>query len=316
MKSSRELKSKIKAVSNISQITKAMEMVSAVKMRKAQEAAFRARPFAQKALSLLLRLSKYLKEREIKHLFFQDRGEKRICLVVVVSDKGLCGSFNSAVFRKAVKWKEEKEVEGKEVDIVTVGKKAEDYFKKRGDNVRTSFFRFSDIVSLPEVEPLYSWIEEHFERGEYDKVVFCSTQFVSALSQKVEINQLLPLDEKELKKIVENIVPKTGRYSEWQKKEGESKESVESLSYFLEPSRKRILEFLVKRLVRSAVLHLIFESNAAEHSFRMMAMKNATENAQEIEETLILQLNKARQSMITQEISEISTAKESLIEEY
>jgi F-type H+-transporting ATPase subunit gamma len=309
MASTRQLKTKIGAVRNIKQITKAMQMVAATKMRKSQEVALRARPYARKALALLANLLRHATREEVSNIFWEVRDEKRVALVVVTSDKGLCGSFNSQVLRAALRWKEEKENTGRVVEVVAVGRKGRDFFKKRGTPVAAEFFKFSDIITLADISPLADWILQAYEQKQYDKIVVCSNHFVSALVQKVEIHPLLPLAVEELERIVAGIVPKTGKYSELvQQERGAARE----VSYLLEPSREAILQTLVRDLIRVAIVHLIFESNASEHSARMLAMKNATENAENMQEELQLLLNKARQGAITQELSEIVSAKEAL----
>ena len=150
-----------------------------------------------------------------------------------------------------------------------------------------------------------------FEEGRYDRVVIVSTQFFSALVQKPSTRQLLPFNMEELKEAIKNIVPKTGKYADW-KSEADSKEESR---YLLEPSSEAILQSLVRNLLQVQVLHYIFESNASEHSARMVAMKNATENATSLVNELQLALNKARQAAITQELTEISTAREALSNE-
>jgi F-type H+-transporting ATPase subunit gamma len=139
----------------------------------------------------------------------------------------------------------------------------------------------------------------------------CSNQFVSALAQKVGVRQILPLEIKELQETIEGIIPKTGRYSELAQRQ----ENIQELSFILEPSREAIVQALVRNLIQVALAHLVFESNASEHSARMLAMKNATDNAQTLQEELQLLLNKARQGAITQELNEIATAKEALSNE-
>jgi len=316
MVSSRELKNKINTVGNIRQITKAMQMVAATKMRKAQESALSARPYAKKSLSLLNNLLQYSKAEGVSEKYWKIGTTGTVALVVVTSDKGLAGSFNSAVLRMAAKWKEEQEsAQGgaRKVEIVAVGKKGRDFFKARGGKIAAEFFQFSDIVKLSDVAPLMDWVGEAWEQEKYEKIIFCSTQFVSALVQKPEISQLLPLQREELEKTIESIVPKTGKYAEIAEQEKSNENN--NIQYVLEPSAKDILEQLVRDLVRVTIVHLIFESNASEHSARMMAMKNATENAEDLIEELNLKLNKSRQAAITQELTEIATAKEALTAE-
>ena len=330
---SRQLKTKIRAVGNIQQITKAMELVSATKMRKSQEVALRARPYAKKAFSLLTHILEHTSTEGLVGRLWQAKAgtvpasgvvsteeRERIALVVVTSDKGLCGNFNSAVLKAAMKWKEEQESPpaggGKSVEVVAVGRKGRDFFRSRGVEATKEFFQFSDIITLADIAPLADWILEVYEKEEFDRVVFCSTRFISVLSQKPNVQQILPLEREELEKIVEGIVPKSGRYSDWLVGHSLGEERVAGdIPYVLEPSAQIILEELVRELVRVAIVHLVFESNASEHSARMMAMKNATDNAEELIENLNLALNKSRQAAITQELSEISTAKEALTSE-
>ena len=307
MASQRALKDKMQTVKNISQITKAMEMVSATKMRKSQEVALRARPYAQKALSLLSRISTVSEKEDLIGTFSEERSEGKTAFVVVTSDKGLCGSYNSAVLRKASEWKKKEEAEGNEVDIIAVGKKTRDYFTHRHAGLAQEFIQFSDIATMEDAKPLADWIITSYSKEDYGKVVFCSTFFESALVQKVEVHQVLPLDEQFIASVISGIVPKTGKYADV-----DNLDATEDLQYALEPSAEEIVEDLIRDLVQVEITHLIFEANASEHSARMMAMKNATENAQNLEEELNLELNKARQSDITQELSEISTAKEAL----
>jgi F-type H+-transporting ATPase subunit gamma len=315
MASSRQLKTKIRSVGNIKKITRAMQMVAATKMRKSQEAALSARPYAKKSLALLSHLLQYSTAEGIKSKYWRNgadsppTGGGKVALVVVTSDKGLAGSFNSGVLRAAAKWKAEQEdPPAGGVDIVAVGKKGRDFFKARGEEIAAEFFQLSDTLTLANITPLMEWIIGAYDKGEYDKVVFCSTQFVSALVQKPEINQILPLEREELKKIVGGIVPKTGLYSEL----AEENNNNGAMQYLLEPSAKDIMEKVVRSLVQVAIMHLLYESNASEHSARMMAMKNATENAEGMMEALNLELNKSRQASITQELTEIATAKEAL----
>lgn len=266
-----------------------MELVAATKMRKAQDRALKARPYAKHALSLLSRIVALASLREQEGTLWQERTEGKVCLVVVTSDKGLSGSFNSAVLRLSLEKAQEYQKNGEAVEVAAVGKKAHDFFLNRSIPVTTSFLRFSDIVGLEDARPLADWVLNAYASKTYKEVVFCSTQFVSALINHAQFRQLLPLDPKEL-----------------------SQEPVNHVDYVLEPSSKEIFERVSEELVRVAILHFLFESNASEHSSRMVAMKNATENAADLLESLTLELNKARQSAITQELSEVTGAANAL----
>lgn len=282
-----------------------MQMVAATKMRKSQQVALAARPYAKLALGLLSRI---LRENQIQQMgpLVNPNESGKDALVVVTSDKGLAGSFNGAVLRAAWNKKEELEAKGRSIEIVAVGRKAKDFFGARGYVPAESFLHFSDIVSIHDIIPLADWIIQAFKQGKYGHVYFSSTLFLSALVQKPKITQVLPLEASLLSEIVAGIVPKTGKYADLSEKEDAFVE------HLFEPSRFEIAERLCEDLTRVQIAHILFESNASEHSARMIAMKNATENAQQLQETLVLQLNKARQAGITQEVAEISTAKEAL----
>ncbi len=311
MPSPRQLKAKIKAVRNTKQITRAVEMVSATKMRRSQEVALNARPYAKKSFLLLLHLLKSAGKEEKEKLFWKNLNEKRVALIVITSDKGLAGSFNSSVLRAASDWKAEQEKMGKEINIIAVGRKSRDFFRKRGGHIVAEFLRFGDLITFQSVSSLGEWVLKAYEDHQYDKILVCSNQFVSAMVQRVVIHQILPLEISELEKTIESIIPKTGKYSQLSQERGEVKE----LPYVLEPSRQIIIETLVRNLILVEVMYFVFESNASEHSARMIAMKNATENAERLGEELTLKLNKARQASITQELTEIATAKEALLAE-
>lgn len=307
MSSNRQLKIKIRAVGNIRQITRAMEMVAATKMRKAQEVALRARPYAKYALSLLrsLLLLEGGEELRSQSHFFKEANRKNPCLVVVTSDRGLCGGFNSQVLRTAMKFREQYPPSS----IVAIGKKGKEFFERRGIPVLNSFSDFSEIVTLADVSPVAEFLVKEYAEHRHDTIAFCSTQFVSALLQKVALYRVLPITLEELEKTIQGIVPKSGKYSNIRDNEN----GLRSISALLEPSAKDIFERVVEDLVKVEILHLILESNASEHSSRMLAMKNATDNAQDLQEELQLLLNKARQGSITQELSEIASAKEALV---
>jgi F-type H+-transporting ATPase subunit gamma len=179
-------------------------------------------------------------------------------------------------------------------DIVVVGRKAHEFFQKRAGNLTASFTRFSDVATMADAEPLANWLLERYKTHRCDKVLFCSTVFISALKQRVEVHEILPVTLEALEKIIKGIV------------------SQNPTPYVLEPTKTLIFEKLVEELVKVEIAHLVFEANASEHSSRMLAMKNATDNAQELQARLTLALNKARQGSITQELAEITSAKEAL----
>lgn len=307
MASKHQLKNKIRVTANIKQITRAMQMVAAAKMRKSEGVALRARPYAKHALALLRNVLRYAIREELTSPYVgTHEGPQKICFVVITSDRGLCGAYNSSVLRMATKYIEEQ----KHVDVLHVlpiGRKAKEYFAKRNLTMPNSFTNFSEITTLYDVEPVFNWLIAQYQKGAYTNIVFCSTTFVSALVQRVELHEVLPLTLPALEKIVNGIVPKTGRYAELSRE----KETPEDY-YKFEPSYQKIFETLILALVKVEILHLIFESNASEHAARMVAMKSATENAEHIMKTLQQALNKARQESITQELVEMASAKDAL----
>lgn len=313
MPSQRSIQDKIRATGNIRQITRAMELVAATKMRKAESVALKARPFAKNAVRLLRNLLSYAKGEQVfqESLLLKENNKGSTCLLLITSDRGLCGSYNTAVLRAAAKFLKENPSasSGQRHDIrgVAVGKKAAVFFHKFGIPLDREFFQFSDIASLSDGAPVAEFILSQYERGLYQKVVSCSTTFLSALSYRAEIRKILPLQVQSLQEMVQGILPQKGMYARQ-----EEEEEIGFRPYVIELPFAELFNALLKQLFGVEVLHLLFESNASEHASRMVAMKNATENANDILDTLTLNLNKARQAAITQELAEVSTAKEAL----
>ncbi|MBI2121416.1 MAG: ATP synthase F1 subunit gamma [Candidatus Wildermuthbacteria bacterium] len=310
MASKLQIKGKISATKNIRQITKAMQMVAASKMRKAQEAALRARPYARRGLIVLRNILAYLKGKRFESALTRERERRRVCLVVVTSDRGLCGSFNSGVLRSAAKFC--REHKDKTIEIVSVGKKAKEFFKNGQCVQAAEFGTIAETLNRYEAEALAEWILRSYEEERYDAVYACATSFVSVLSQKPDAYQILPLSVEELERVVRAIVPKTGRYSEIAKDE---ESFVVSKYYEFEPTAEELVSYAVRQMLKAEVLHLLLESAASEHSARMVAMKNASESADKVLEDLQRVMNRVRQAGITQELSEITTAKEALMAE-
>lgn len=309
MDSLRAIKNRIKSIKNTSQITKAMEMVAASKMRKAQEFAINTRFYAIKALELIANLSGSLKD--VKHYLLDAPESDKVCLLVVTSDKGLCGGYNSAVLNAALKFSESVAADDKKnIDIVAVGKKGSDFFKTRKFNIAASFSGFGDYVELDETVPVARFLMDAQKEGKYKEVFVFYNKFISTLKQKVFSHKVLPFDFGVFQEISKEIIPETGRYSEFRKEFVQTKSGEEE--YILEPSADKIADALLPSLFEIQIHCAIMESNAAEHSARMVAMKSASDNAKDIMEDLKLIYNKARQANITKELSEISAGAEAL----
>jgi len=293
MSSTRDIKRRIQSVKNTQQITKAMEMVAASKMRKSQEAALVARPYAERALEILTNVSQKTEPR--RHSLLEKREVKRICLLVVTSDKGLCGGLNSGVIKRAKKIIDLNK--DKNISLITVGKKARDTFKNKA-NIIAEFDNIGDTVELLETTPISRLIIKDYCRRNFDQVIVVYTKFVSTLVQKVSCRQIMPITRKSLEEIIEEI--------EEMKPDVEVESPANEIEYQFEPSAKEVLKKLLPNLLEIQVFHIILESNASEHSARMVAMKNASESATEMIDDLSLTYNYVRQQGITNQITEIS----------
>jgi len=304
MANSRAIKNRIKSTKNIRQITKAMEAVSAVKMRRSESAAVRGRQFALYALDILKKIERSTGDDIKLHSpLFENRDGGRTAVVIVSSDKGLAGAFNSNVTKKAA---EIASTLGNP-DIVAVGKKGRDFFTRKGLSVIKSFEHVGDYVTLGEARHISDYIISLFTKEGYDRIDIVYTNFVSALKQEAVHRPLLPLNKETIAKVVENIVPETGKFSDLRNTILE-----EGKEYKFEPSPAVIVETLVPTLVELEVFHSILEANASEHAARMVAMKNASESAKDVIADLTIKYNKERQAQITKELIEITSGKEAL----
>lgn len=293
MQSTRQIRRQIQSIKNTSQITKAMEMVAASKMRKSQEAALLARPYAEAALEILGSVSESVEPQ--RHKLLEKREVKNIGVLSVTSDKGLCGGLNSNILKAVLKIGRENP--DRKIEIIAVGRKAENYFKKTG-NIAAAFTSLGDTIELKETLPVSKLLIDDFAIGKYDKIIAVYTNFISTIKQEVRVKTILPITRRSLEETIEEIedmAPK--RADETAPKKAE---------YKFEPSAEEVLCRLLPNLIETQVYHIILESNASEHSARMVAMKNATDNALDILQDLKLTYNSVRQQKITQEMSEIS----------
>lgn len=305
MASSRAIKNRIKSTKSIQQITKAMEAVSAVKMRKSEGAAFKGRPFALYALNILKKIEATVNGNFFASSpLFEQREIQKTLLVVIASDKGLAGSFNSNVLKFATNFIKDSKYP---VEVLTVGKKAKEYFERNKIAINKSYEFMGDFVELNQVKPLAENIISLFLNKSYDKVDVIYTNFVSALKQEVVHRPLLPLNKEVVKTVIENIIPETGKFSDLKKEMLQ-----DPLEYKFEPSIEVVARDLVPTLVEIEVFHSILEANASEHATRMVAMRSASDNAKEVIGSLTISYNKARQAQITKELIEIVSGKEAL----
>lgn len=290
MAATKEIRRRIKSIKNTKKITKAMEMVSAAKMRKSVNQALSSRTYAQYAWYVLNSLSGAAKN----HPLIKERPVKNITAILVTSDRGLCGSYNSQILKITLKELREKDpnVNWK---FVVVGKKGLAAMQRLKQDVTATFIDLPPNSSLSQTKPISKLVIDDYINGLTDKVVVLYTDYVSALKQDAQVRQLLPLSSTSLKEVIDKLSEKTPI------------ENVEKNTEFkFEPQKEKILPYIIEKLTHMQVYQMIIESNASEQSSRMMAMKNATEAAGEMIGNLTLIYNKARQSAITQEISEIS----------
>jgi F-type H+-transporting ATPase subunit gamma len=296
MAGAKEIRTKIKSVKNTQKITRAMEKVAMSKMRKAQERMVQARPYAAKILRTVGHLSQA--NPEYKHPFLVERPLKRVALIVVSSDRGLCGGLNTNLFRAAVRsirdWREQ----GVELEYAVIGNKALAFFKRVGGKVVAQTAQLGDRPHLEQLLGTIKAVTDAYRAGEVDRVFLASNQFVNTMTQKPTIRQLLPLsvaakDENKGEEAPQFAVPglKTSSSFPW--------------DYIYEPDAPELLDLVLSRYLESQVYQAVVENVASEQSARMVAMKAATDNAGKIINSLQLAYNKARQASITKELAEI-----------
>ncbi len=297
----KDIKAKIGATKRMNTVTRAMEAVSAVKMRKTQGAALAGRSYARAAIAILTRIAGT--EVVKKHPLAQERAVKKIAVVVMTSDKGLAGGLNSGVLKQASA--AVKEYSKEQVQIFAYGRKGEEFFTNRGYTIAKSIENKQDDVSLSSLELLSDELSAGFLAGAFDKVVVAYTSFKSTFEQVPTIRQLLPLSLPALAEVVQGIVPAKGKWS--------SEQALEApAAYEVEPSADEVLGVLIPRLTAIALYHMLLESKASEHSARMVAMKNASDKSKEVVRDLTRRYNKVRQAAITREVSEIVSGREAL----
>ncbi|MDO8663546.1 MAG: ATP synthase F1 subunit gamma [Candidatus Wildermuthbacteria bacterium] len=296
----KEIRRKIISVNNIWKLTSALETLSALKMKKAQKIALLSEPFAKKVAHLLWRLEPFLKveqssrESEERPTILRQGKIKKILVAVLASDRGFCGSFNQNIFRLAEREiKEISEKEG-EVEIFPLGKKAAAFFKKKGYIINTSFFGIGDYGALDEIKPISDFMVKSFKENKFQKIYLIWTDFISTFLQMPRRTQILPFRSDNFKEFLT------------------AEERPQTQDFLIEPSLDLLSREVIPQLVEYLIYQCVLDSNAAEHSARMLAMRNASDNAQKKSGELKLEHNRARQEQITSEVLEISTTKEVL----
>jgi len=279
-----DIRRRIKSVSNIQQLTKAMKMVSVARLRRAQQRLLKARPYARKMWEVLNSLA--TRTEPALHPLLAEREEKKIELMIVTADKGLCGSFNTNILRKAIEFLEEERE--KEFFLSLVGKKGRDYFRRRDYPIKGELVDIFRDVSFGYATTLGREITGSYVKGEFDSVYMLYNEFKSALQQRVVVEKLLPIQRLEV--------------------EG----PVAPIDYIYEPSAQVIFDQLLPLHINIQIYRVLLESATSEHAARMTAMDNATSNAIEMINHLTLLMNKLRQDAITKELIEVVTAADAL----
>lgn len=284
VQSIRVIRRKIRAVNNIKKITRAMQMVSAAKLKKVQERLMAIRPYSDKIDEFLKELVQQVKDLNIP-MFVPREKVRAIGVVVMMAEKGLCGSFNSNMARIANHFLMEKNAPSR---CVAIGKKSVEFFKKQGIKTVADYAGIPTNVPFAEIREMTHSVVDLYERGEVDEVHVLYTKYVNAITFKPSLYKFLPIEA------------------------AKGKDGEPAHEYIFEPKPARILERLVPRYIETTFHRLLLESMSSEHAARMNAMKNATDNAEELVESLTLTYNKARQSGITKELLDIVGGAEAL----
>ena len=286
MASPREIRRRIRSVRNMSQITRAMEMVSASKMRRAQQRVVASRPYAERLQTVIADLSALQIDPEEMRAFplLEQREVRQSAVILITPDKGLTGALNSNIIRRASRYILAEA--GVPVEVIASGKKGRDFMVRTRQDVVAEFTGLGDNPSLEDIRPIAQVALDDFTSGKVDAVSIVFPRFVNTLSQVPEVRQILPIARQE----------GAGEYRD----------------YIFEPSPQAVLNDLLPRFVEIQIYQALLESIASEHSARMVAMRNASQNAKDLVSDLTLSYNKARQAMITAEVSEIAAGANAL----
>lgn len=301
----KSLKTKIYSYKKTGTVTKAMQAVSAVKMRKSQERALSGRNYAAVALSILERLAG---TADVKKHSLMKVQQGKTCFVIVTSDKGLAGSLNSAVVRKAEQEILSRKLQKLEVVIIAVGRRGGDYFASRGYKVKVRHENVADGVSEEEIRIVTDAVLEWHKKGEISSCIIVYTNFISTFEQEPVARQLIPIIPELFALMVAGIRPAKGKYAPSAESSGVARPAV----YTIEPDPDEVLRELLPKLLNISIFHALLESKSSEHSARMVAMKSATDKANEMAGAYTRTFNKVRQAAITREVSEITSGIESM----
>ncbi len=308
-RSLRDIRRKMKAVKSTRQVTKAMELVAASKMRKAVQHAQSLRRYALHAWEILLSLGRSHTEG---HSFLKERSVGNTLAIVFTSDRGLCGSLNAQLLRALQQY-----IAGlselstfKNIEFITVGRKGHQMLTRQEKTVIATFPALSNNPTLKDVLPIARLAIDSFRAGTYDHVVLVYTDFISPLVQQAAVKVLLPFSKSDVSEMIDAVVQRKRLTKEEEELTNARSETV--VEYKLEPSAEDVLDSILPQLIEAQMFQAVLESVASEHSARMLAMRNATDNASDILDDLTLTYNQTRQANITAELAELSASKAAL----
>ena len=294
MPSLKDIRSRIGSVRNIAQITRAMEMVAASRMKRAQDSILAARPYANELEDTLRRVAAAEGLTEEVNPLLARRPVRRVAMIVITTDRGLAGSLNANATRAVLRWVTERATGADggriEIDAITVGRKGRDAVRRAGVPIAAHFTQLGDRPSFADVTPIARLVTADFLAEKYDEIDIAYSTFVSTLAQRPQIDRLLPVERPEM---------------------GEEHQRTND-EYLFEPSPEAVLSRLLPHYVAIGIYRAVLENNASEQSARMIAMRNSTENANELIDDLTLVYNKTRQATITREMIEIASGAEAL----
>lgn len=281
MAGAKEIRTKISSINKTRKITRAMEMVAASKMRKTQDRMRASKPYANKIYAVVEHIARATSE--YRHPFMSEREIKRVGIIVVTTDRGLCGGLNANLLRETIRnirnWKEQ----GKEVDVAVIGRKGQAFFKRVGGNILGSVDHLGDTPGINDIIGIVKVMLNAYDKGTFDALHIVYNEFVNTMTQKPVVKQLLPLP----------------------KAENDSKSMGHHWDYIYEPDARELLDNLLERYIELQVYQAVVENIACEQAAKMIAMKSATDNAGDLIKEFQLAYNKARQAAITQELAEI-----------
>ena len=294
MASIRELKRRIKSVKNIEQVTRAMQMVAASRMRRAQEQALASRPYANKAWEILTHLSAL----PSRHPLLTPRGSvNNVAIILITADKGLAGAYNTNIIRNTIKFMRENDRE--DAKLITVGRKGRDLMVRYGRTVIAEFSDFPDRPTMLDISPIARIAVEGFLTGDFDEVHLAYTRFVNTLQQEPALRLLLPIQPRSTEgKVMSRHMTQ--------------EQTMSGIDFLYEPNRDTLFDTILPRFTEVQIYQAVLEALASEHSARMVAMRNATNNANELVGDLTLAYNRIRQDAITKEMLDIVGVAEAL----